>query len=219
MKKSLFSVVALLAVTTLVSTDIASAQRGRGRFGGGGRPSYDMLVSKFDKNGDGWLGKDEVPAQVWQRLSQADANGDGIVTREEFDSTQKKPSHANGKPSFETLTSAFDKNKDGILSKDEVPAQVWERLSKADTDKDEKVTLEEFNAYQPKGEQNGRVNAQRGGRPTFDTLLKNFDKNRDGALSKEEVPAPVWNRMAKADTNNNNVITREEYNAYQPGGH
>ncbi len=213
MKKCLFWVVALVAVATLVSTDIALAQRGRGRLGGSGRPSYDMLVSKFDKNEDGWLGKDELPAPVWQRLSQADKNGDAIVTREEFDSTQKNPSHANGKPSFATLTSAFDKNKDGILSKEEVPEQVWERFSKADADKNEKVTVEEFNAYQPKGEHSERVNAQRGGRPAFDTLLKNFDKNKDGALSKEEVPAPVWNRLAKADTNSNKSITREEYNA------
>ena len=51
----------------------------------GGRPSFDQLLEAFDKDASGSLAKDEVPGRVWTRLSQADADGDGCVTREEFD--------------------------------------------------------------------------------------------------------------------------------------
>lgn len=40
--------------------------------------------AKADKNGDGKLSKDEVPAEVWARMSKADKNGDGAVSKEEM---------------------------------------------------------------------------------------------------------------------------------------
>lgn len=72
--------VALLAMAALVGD--VSAQRP----GGGDRPSFDRLLNAFDANDDGALEEDEVPPPVWARLSQADADGDGSVTMEEFDS-------------------------------------------------------------------------------------------------------------------------------------
>jgi len=75
----------LVAVLAIIATlgDV-SAQGPRG--GRGGRPSFDRLLDAFDANDDEVLAKDEVPSRVWERLSQADADGDGSVTREEFDS-------------------------------------------------------------------------------------------------------------------------------------
>lgn len=77
--------VGLAAVLTLMTWTLdASAQRPGG--GRGGRPSFDRLLEAFDANGDETLEEDEVPARVWSRLSQADADGDGAVTRKEFNS-------------------------------------------------------------------------------------------------------------------------------------
>lgn len=47
-------------------------------------------------------------------------------------------------PSFKTMLEKFDKNKDGSLSKDEVEGRMWDRMGKADADKDGKVTEKEF---------------------------------------------------------------------------
>ncbi len=71
-------------------------QPGRGRpssgFGGppqgarpgfGGPPNMAMFLSRFDRNGDGKLTESEVPAGLWQRLRDRDANGDGTLTSEE----------------------------------------------------------------------------------------------------------------------------------------
>lgn len=48
------------------------------------------------------------------------------------------------KPTFTSLCSAFDSNRDGALAKSEVPANVWNRLKAADTNKDNLVTQPEF---------------------------------------------------------------------------
>ena len=76
--------VGVVLMTQVNPSSAADGQRPRGGFGG--RPSYDMLLSAFDSDDSKDLAKDEVPGRVWYRLSQADADGDGIVTRKEFDS-------------------------------------------------------------------------------------------------------------------------------------
>lgn len=85
--KLLGGLVAIVAI--MASVDDAAAQVPGG--GRGGRPSFDRLLDAFDANADKALTEDEVPGRVWARLSQADADGDGAVTREEFDSYRPSP--------------------------------------------------------------------------------------------------------------------------------
>lgn len=75
----------LLALGAIaVSADPASAMAGGSPWGG--RPSFDTLLAAFDSNVDDQLAEGEVPERVWARLALADADGDGSVTRDEFDS-------------------------------------------------------------------------------------------------------------------------------------
>ena len=87
-RKWFVGLVALLMLTAGAVEVTAQGPGGRGGPGGGrgGPPSFDRLLYAFDANDDGALEEDEVPARVWARLSQADANDDGYVTRKEFDS-------------------------------------------------------------------------------------------------------------------------------------
>lgn len=78
----------LLAVVLALSCSTANAQ-GPGGGPRGGRPQFDMLLKAFDGDDSGDLEADEVPKRVWMRLSQADADGNGIVTRREFESFGK----------------------------------------------------------------------------------------------------------------------------------
>ena len=84
------SLIMLVAMVVLTANSLeVSAQRPGGQMGPGGRggrPSFDRLLLAFDQNDDEELEENEVPPRVWSRLSQADADDDGYVTRKEFDS-------------------------------------------------------------------------------------------------------------------------------------
>lgn len=83
------TVVATLTLGTfLVLASSATAQPPRGP-GKGGPPSFETLLAAFDANDDGKLSKGEVPPRVWMRLSRADADGDGVVTQQEFDAARR----------------------------------------------------------------------------------------------------------------------------------
>lgn len=55
-----------------------------------------------------------------------------------------RPSGGGTRPTFTSLCSAFDRNRDGSLAQSEVPANVWTRLKPADTNGDNVVTQPEF---------------------------------------------------------------------------
>ena len=145
MKTKLWCGVVLAAVIAMGVTESASSAGPGGGGFGRGRPSFDTLLSAFDADEDGELAEDEVPAPVWLRLSMADADDNGLVTRDEFDSF--KP--GGNRPSFDKLLSAFDADEDGELAEDEVPAPVWLRLSMADADDNGLVTRDEFDSFKP----------------------------------------------------------------------
>ncbi|HEY6728904.1 MAG TPA: hypothetical protein VI197_33065 [Polyangiaceae bacterium] len=92
-----------------------------------------------DKNGDGVITQNEVPAQRWERLKGADSNKDGKITKDEMAAFFKAHKDARFKNA--------DKNGDGALTQNEVPAQRWERLKSADSNKDSKVTKDELAAF------------------------------------------------------------------------
>ena len=47
------------------------------------------MFKKADKNGDGFLTKDEVGEQRWERIKVADANNDGKISRPELQQAHK----------------------------------------------------------------------------------------------------------------------------------
>jgi hypothetical protein len=48
-----------------------------------------MLLGAFDSDDSEDLSEDEVPGRVWYRLSQADADDNGLVNRQEFEAFGK----------------------------------------------------------------------------------------------------------------------------------
>jgi Ca2+-binding EF-hand superfamily protein len=58
------------------------------------KQQVDRYLS-LDKNADGKLTKDEVPARMQGLFTRADANADGILTREELEQMVKKESAGN----------------------------------------------------------------------------------------------------------------------------
>lgn len=55
-----------------------------------------MLFGHFDKDGKGFLTKDSVPEPLWDRISKADADKDGKVTKEELEAYRKNQTSSPG---------------------------------------------------------------------------------------------------------------------------
>ena len=126
-----------------------------------------------------------------------------------------------------------DKNKDGKLTKDEIPAFMWTRLETADADKDGAVSKSELEEHFKKipapgshgpggrafggGFSGGRPGLHRagfGGPPSADRLLEHADKNKDGKLTKDELPEAAWTRLSAADTDKDGAVSKSELEAH-----
>ena len=78
-------------------------------------------------------------------------------------------------------------------------------FQKLDTNKDGKLSLQEFMASEP-----GIKTSQ-----TPDQMLQSLDSNHDGKVSLEEFRAPQTALFNRIDTNHDGVVTPQEYQAAQ----
>ena len=195
---------------------------GKGPGGPGKGPGGGEFFNRADKNQDGKLAQDEVPPEAWEKMSKADKDGDGAVTKEELMAAWQGREGGPGKggPGGDFFAQA-DKNQDGKLTQDEVPAQFWERLSKADKDGDGAVSKEELPPRPggPGGPGKGPGGPGKGpGEPG--AFFEKSDKDGDGKLSNEEVPAEMWEKISKADKDADGLVSKEELQkafSEQPG--
>jgi Ca2+-binding EF-hand superfamily protein len=126
---------------------------------------------------------------------------------------------------------AFDQDKDGTLTKAEVPGRFQGLFERVDANKDGVLTADEIRsgasaqtpvgdgggpAGPPRGEPNGDGardgrggEGRRGGPFGPDPLIAALDLNRDGALSSDEI-ANVASVLQRFDRDGNGTIDFEE---------
>jgi|GEM_PF-1522184 len=134
----------------------------------------------------------------------------------------------------------MDKDKDGMLSKEEVRGPLKANFDKVDTDSDGYLSIDELEksiAPQPRQWGGGQgpnpggqfqrpggpqgLGQNQGGqwqRPgtqglppiTPEAMIEHMDKNNDGKLSKEEIQGPLQDRFNEVDTNNDGYLTIDE---------
>ncbi|WP_197453948.1 Kelch repeat-containing protein [Caulifigura coniformis] len=142
------------------------------------------------------VGYGEAPAQPEERsagaelaaqLKALDKNGDGNVAADEVGERYKR------------LIARIDANKDGSASAEEIAA-----FTKAEDEKAASPT-----AGGPRGAGGG------GGDPTamVTRTLEENDKDRDGVLKEDEIPARMKNNLERIDTNKDGAIDRAELEA------
>lgn len=175
----------------------------------------DSIFTTLDKNEDGLLVADEVSeAQMrfFERLIRAgDENEDGKLSKAEYQATLKEDERPAGQPAggrdsggrpargqFDAgaIFDRMDTNKDGKLEKSELPEQAKERMGRLfDQLGKDVVSKEEYTkAVSQMMRGNGRPGAE-GGRPGGD-FFKQLDKNKDGKISKSEIPEQMRERMS-----------------------
>lgn len=156
-------------------------------------------LSRLDKNGDKAISEQEAGPKIWERLGKLDKNGDGKVAGDEFVRPGGGPSPGDGKGKGKggEFIKRLDKNGDGNLAKDEAPEQLWSRMSRLDTNNDEVISAEEFAAARTRMSQPGQ-------------MFERLDSNKDGKITQDEVPAPAWERIGKADRDEDGAVSKQE---------
>ncbi len=171
---------------------------------------------KADANDDGVVTKEEMLASVQARFARMDANGDGVVNRADRDAKA------------EQRFAKQDANGDGEVSLEEMQAARAERAAKRfarlDTDNSGGISQEEMaQAKAKRGGPDGRgprADGRRGGRDGGEGRgrrggrgLERADTNGDKAISYAELEAHALKRFERLDADSDGRITAEERKA------
>ncbi|NOX55298.1 MAG: hypothetical protein GXP27_12845 [Planctomycetes bacterium] len=191
-----------------------------------GRPGPEEIFERLDQNGDGKIKSDEVPEPrrpMFDRLlERGDENGDGALSRDEFVKAfagsrgERRPGagrEAAGRPGMFRGARVFemlDQNKDGVVTKDEVPERFRERVL---------PLFERLNKEQLTREDLAQLMGGGPGGPPFEMLFRRLDRNGDGKISRDEVPErakrfldPIFERTGKDE------LTPEDLAQLRPPG-
>jgi Ca2+-binding EF-hand superfamily protein len=159
------------------------------------------------------------PGAAGFALLQHDANGDGRVTRAEFDAAQK------------ARFDGVDANKDGSATPAEFKASreakagamrataMTERFDELDTDRNGQLSRTEFSARPAPDDRDGRqrnAGTRAGSGPNGAGPAKRADANADGTLTLGEFSARGAEAFAKADANKDGVVTVTELQTMGP---
>jgi Ca2+-binding EF-hand superfamily protein len=195
----------LVVVLTVVLTGSLPAQERKAQ-----RPGPAQIMKRLkaaDANGDGVLTKDEAPERLRERFDEADANGDGKLDAEEL----------------KRVVAEFVKQTNPGL------AEMLEQVKAVDTDGNGKLSLDE--SLQSTKQRFAKVDANSNGeleepelKPVLAALVKQFpalgkiirreltatDTNGDHMLSMEEVTAKQKKDFTRADANGDEQLDSEE---------
>ena len=163
--------------------------------------SYKRFIQFFDQNHDGIVTLEEFNKGSILRYKKMDKNGDGIISKAEFDSY-----YANSKLSRrEQKFKKVDTNNDGKLSFDEYleikKRKYKRRFDRMDANKDGFITLAEINAYKRK---------LRSDKVKGDRIFMILDQNKDGKISEKESRRAWTLWFKRLDRNHDQKITEDD---------
>jgi Ca2+-binding EF-hand superfamily protein len=192
-----------------------------------GVPAPETLFKQLDTDGDGQLTAGEVPEDkrpLFDRLvRKADADKDGKLSLEEFQAAHQEddgprlPLEGDGRPDrgggdFRQRLEMLDRNKDGKVTRDEVPGQarrflapLFDRLGK------DALTLEDFRGIGQPGDDANAPSAESRG----PALMRLLDANRDGRISQAEW-AKAGEVFGRLDVNGDGELDPRELFGFSP---
>lgn len=159
------------------------------------RPS--PLLTALDADRDGTLSAAEL-AGAPKAILTLDKNGDGAVSADELN---PNGGQRRGPGGFDPLFKAIDTDGDSNLSAAEISAAPKALLA-LDKDSDGMLQRDEVRP--------ARMGP--GGNPQemVDRMFENNDANKDGKLSRDEMPERMREMFSRADENQDGFVTKEE---------
>jgi Ca2+-binding EF-hand superfamily protein len=156
----------------------------------------DSFIKEYDKNGDGYLSKDELPARYRWAFDKMDTNKDGKLSRDEL---IKGIGYLrmNRRPSDVVMILVEMSDCDECAA--EELQRMYELLRKLDKKGEGKITADSL--------KEGRTAIIR---ERIDNILRELDTNKDGKISREEARGQIKKFFDEIDTNKDGYISREE---------
>jgi Ca2+-binding EF-hand superfamily protein len=197
----------------------------------------EQFIKRFDKNGDGFLTKDELPPRLAAIFDRADQNGDGKldseevaqmlqVLRQRLNPAAKKTGKPASSPEVaqrvDQIFARLDTNKDGKISREEAKGPLAEHFDLLDLNKDRFLDKEEVRRAVERlvARQAGDSVKRMGTEKPFAAQLRipdfdGFDLDADGRLSREELnKTPFGGRFDEMDTNKDGTVDRKEFEGF-----
>jgi Ca2+-binding EF-hand superfamily protein len=199
-------------------------------------------MDALDKDKNGELSAEEIE-NASAALKSLDKNSDGkldeVETRPNFEAMGRggmgmfgpgpgnpagEGAGAGNSGEMVTRLMAMDANKDGKLSKDEVPERLQSMMARGDKNEDGALDKDEIMAIarERSGNQGGPggpgpqgVGGFRGGAGVdfVAQMMERADVNKDGKLSGDEVPPFMRERLSQIDSNNDGALDKAELEA------
>lgn len=227
---------ALFVSASISASAIAQPpEGGPGGFGGGrGFRMPNPLLAVMDKDQDGVLSAEEIE-HATAALKTLDKNNDGKLdqseTRPNFEGMGPGGFGGGGfgggqgdGPAEQMLARLMemDNDKDGKLSKDELPERLQSMMARGDKNEDGFLDKAEImaSARERSGGQGGQGGGfggggfgGGGGPEMVGQLMQRADANKDGKLSGDELPPFMRERLEQIDTNKDGSVDKTELEA------
>jgi len=164
----------------------------------------EMLVTRLDNAGNGYVTQDEFIAAAKIRFAKLDKKGDGKLTPDEFALGHGDRSASSaGKPAqfAQKRFDALDTNHDGVVTQNEFVAKAIADFRQFDVRGTGKVMASDI-AASPKTQERAARVAER--------IVKRLDTNGDGVVTLDEFLAAAKQRFARIDKNADGFIDAGE---------
>jgi len=178
-----------------------------------GASSDELLkqLMSFDKENKGYLVAEDLPERMRGIFARADVNHDGKLTPDEIRAISAhqgmpagpatQPGRAAGMFRQDPVLNALDLNHDGTISAEEIAAASTSLLT-LDKNGDGQITPDEMPVRQQSAEE----------RVTH--MLDEWDTDKDGRLSRAEVPDRMAQQFDQIDLNHDAFLDKAELLTY-----
>lgn len=192
----------IMVALVAVSVGVAQDRRERApqpREGDKGRAlqfDTERFFKDFDKNGDGFLQRDELPAELRGAFERIDANRDGRISREEL---ARGVTHLQPRRRPSDMVYMLIEMSDADADSAAEVQRAYDILRKLDKNRDGKIDPDELKKAR------SQLLKDR-----VDSLFKQLDSDGDGRISRAEAKGQIRQDFEELDRNRDGYIDKDE---------